>query len=78
VNATLDGLIFDFDLMIQREVVLDIHLHLMAQASTKLSEIRRVVSFPVAWPSAASIWPSTSLRHKPWRELDRRRRPGAG
>ena len=48
VNATLDGLIFDFDLMIQREVVLDIHLHLMAQASTKLSEIRRVVSFPVA------------------------------
>lgn len=48
VNTTLDGLIFDFDLLIRREVVLDIHLHLMAPRGTKLSEIRRVFSFPVA------------------------------
>jgi len=48
VNTTLDGLIFDFDLLIRREVVLDVHLHLMAPEGMKLSDIRRVFSFPVA------------------------------
>lgn len=48
VNATLDALLFDFDLFIQREVVLDVHLHLMAPHGTKLDEVRRVLSFPVA------------------------------
>ena len=32
VSATIDGLIHDVDLHIQREVVMDIHLHLMAPA----------------------------------------------
>jgi prephenate dehydratase len=48
VNVTLDGLIFDYDLRIQREVLLDIHLHLMASPGTKLGDIGRVCSFPVA------------------------------
>ena len=48
VRDTLDALIFDFDLLVQREVVLDVHLHLMAPRGTKLSEVRRVLSFPVA------------------------------
>ena len=48
VNTTLDGLIFDFNLLIRREVVLDIHLHLMAPDGTELSDVRRVYSFPVA------------------------------
>jgi prephenate dehydratase len=48
VNATLDGLVFDFDLLIQREVVLDVHLHLMARPGTTLGEVSAVVSFPVA------------------------------
>jgi prephenate dehydratase len=48
VPVTVDGLIFDFDLFIQREVVLDIHLHLMAPPGVTLSEVRRVVSFPHA------------------------------
>jgi prephenate dehydratase len=48
VRDTLDALVLDFDLLIQREVVLDIHLHLMAAPGTKLSEVRRVLSFPVA------------------------------
>jgi prephenate dehydratase len=48
VNATLDGLVFDYDLKIQREVVMDIHLHLMAPPGTELADIRRVDSFPVA------------------------------
>ncbi len=48
VNASLDALVFDHDLLIQREVVLDIHLQLMAPRTTSLADVRRVVSFPVA------------------------------
>jgi len=48
VSATIDGLIFDVDLYIQREVVMDIHLHLMAKPGTLISGIRRVSSYPHA------------------------------
>jgi prephenate dehydratase len=48
VNATLDGLVFDQDLLIQREVVADIHLHLVAPRGTRIADVRRVVSIPVA------------------------------
>jgi prephenate dehydratase len=48
VSATIDGLIFDVDLYIQREVVMDIHLHLMAKPGTTIGNIRRVSSYPHA------------------------------
>jgi prephenate dehydratase len=48
VSATIDGLIHDVDLHIQREVVMDIHLHLMAAPGTGLSDIRSVSSYPHA------------------------------
>jgi prephenate dehydratase len=48
VNATVDSLIFEVDLLIQREVVLDIHIHLAAPAGTELGAITRVLSFPHA------------------------------
>jgi prephenate dehydratase len=48
VSATIDGLIFDVDLYIQREVVMDIHLHLMAKPGVRLGEIKRVSSYPHA------------------------------
>jgi prephenate dehydratase len=48
VSATIDGLIFDVDLFIQREVVMDIHLHLMARPGTALADIARVSSYPHA------------------------------
>lgn len=48
VNATIDGLVFDVELLIVREVVLDIHLHLMAPPGTPRSEIHTVISFPHA------------------------------
>jgi prephenate dehydratase len=48
VSATIDGLIFDVDLYIQREIVMDIHLHLMAKPDTQISQIERVSSFPHA------------------------------
>ncbi len=48
VNITLDALAFDHDLLIQREVVLDIELNLMAKAGTDLGDITTVSSHPVA------------------------------
>jgi prephenate dehydratase len=48
VSATLDHLVFDVELYIQLEYVLDVHLHLLAPAGTELAAIRRVVSIPVA------------------------------
>ena len=48
VSATIDGLIFDVGLHIQREVVMDIHLHLMARPGTDLGQVRHVSSYPHA------------------------------
>jgi prephenate dehydratase len=48
VSATIDGLIHDVDLHIQREVVMDIHLHLMARPGTELADVRSVSSYPHA------------------------------
>jgi prephenate dehydratase len=48
VAATIDHLVFDADLLLQREVVLDVHLHLLAPPGVRLEDVRRVVSFPHA------------------------------
>ncbi len=48
VPATLDNLVFDTELLIQREVVLDVHLHLLAPPGTAMTDVRRVVSYPHA------------------------------
>ena len=48
VRDIVDSLLFDFDLRIQREVVLDIHLHLMAPPGTRLEDVERVASIPMA------------------------------
>ena len=52
VNVTQDALAFDFDFLIQREVVVNVQLDLMALPGTAtaedLSAIHTVLSFPVA------------------------------
>jgi prephenate dehydratase len=48
VNAAQDALVFDADLFIQREVVLPIHLDLMARPGVSLSDITHVMSYPHA------------------------------
>ena len=48
VNFTQDALVFDHDLLIQREVVLDIEHCLLARPGTSLSEVKMVLSIPVA------------------------------
>ena len=48
VNFTLDALAFDHDLVIVREVVLDIHMCLAARPGTSLDDVTEVLSIPVA------------------------------
>jgi prephenate dehydratase len=48
VNFTLDALAFDHDLMITRDVVLDIEHCLVARPGTKLADVKEVLSIPVA------------------------------
>jgi len=48
VNITLDTLAFELDLLIQREVLLDIHMNLMAVPGTTLADVGEIWSIPVA------------------------------
>jgi len=48
VNLTQDELAFNHDLLIQREVVLNIEHCLMAKAGTTLADIKVVLSIPIA------------------------------
>jgi len=48
VTETLDTLVFDTDLLIQREVVLGIRLNLLAPPGVAVEDVSRVVSYPVA------------------------------
>ncbi len=48
VSATIDPLIFDYELFVLREVILDIHLDLMAKPQTQMDQIRKVLSYPHA------------------------------
>jgi len=48
VNFTQDALAFDYDLLIQREIVLDIELCLVARPGDALEDVKVVLSLPVA------------------------------
>ena len=48
VRQVLDGLIFEHDLLIQREVVLSVRQNLLAPPGTTLADVKRVASFPDA------------------------------
>ena len=48
VNLTQDELAFSHDLLIQREVVLDIEHCLLAKPGTALADVKAVLSIPVA------------------------------
>lgn len=48
VNFTLDALAFDHDLLIVREVVLDIHLCLAARPGVKVGDVKEILSIPIA------------------------------
>jgi prephenate dehydratase len=48
VNVTLDTLTFDVDLNIQREVVISVQMNLLGMPGTRIEDIQRVASIPVA------------------------------
>ena len=48
VNFTQDALVFDYDLLIQREIVLDIEHCLLARKGVSVSDLEAIVSIPVA------------------------------
>lgn len=48
VNFTQDALAFDYDLLIQREIVIDIELCLLARPGVTIGDVREVHSIPVA------------------------------
>ncbi|MBW4030123.1 MAG: prephenate dehydratase [Acidobacteria bacterium] len=45
VSATIDGLVFDHDLVIEREIVLPIHMHLLARPGVVPAQVTRVSSY---------------------------------
>ena len=53
VNFTQDALIFDYDLLIQREVVLDIEHCLLGASGAGLGDVREIHSIPVATAQCA-------------------------
>jgi prephenate dehydratase len=55
VTETIDSLIFDYELSIEREVILDVHLQLMARPGTSISEITRIHSYPHALAQVRSF-----------------------
>jgi prephenate dehydratase len=48
VTATVDTLAFETSLVIQREVVMGVHMNLLAPSGVGLADVRRVLSIPVA------------------------------
>ena len=47
-TTTLDALVFEHELLIQREVVIDVHMQLLGPAGLELGDVRRVLAFPFA------------------------------
>lgn len=62
VNFTQDALVFDYDLVIQREIVLDIRHALLGASGTRLSEIGVLASIPVA-TAQCHAWLRRELRN---------------
>jgi prephenate dehydratase len=62
VNFTQDALIFDYELLIQREVVLDIEHCLLARKGTTLADVTTVHSIPIA-TAQCSGWLRKNLPH---------------
>jgi prephenate dehydratase len=67
VNFTLDALAFDHDLVIVREVVLDIHMCLAARPGVQIDDVKEILSIPVATAQCHRFLrehvPSADVRH---------------
>lgn len=61
VNFTQDALVFDYELLIQREIVLDIQHSLLTAPAASINDVRVVVSIPVA-TAQCHAWLRANLR----------------
>ena len=59
VTETLDALIFEYDFFIEREVILDVHLQLMAKRGATIPRITRIHSYPHALAQVRGFLAST-------------------
>jgi len=59
VRSVLDHLIFETELLIQREVVLPISQNVVAPPGTSLADVRRIVSFPDAMEQCREYFAAT-------------------
>lgn len=68
VNITSDTLVFDVDVLIQREVVIGIHQHLLAVPGTTLGQVQVVASIPVAIAQCHAFLTEhlPTAEHEPW------------
>ena len=48
VNVIQDALAFEVDLLIQREVVIPISMHILVQPGASLADVKQVISYPHA------------------------------
>ena len=48
VNASVDTMAFDVDVLVQRELLEPVSMNLLVRPGTQLADVRRVVSIPVA------------------------------
>jgi prephenate dehydratase len=60
VSATIDALLFDHDVLIEREIILPIHLQLMARAGVTLESVRTVASYSHALAQSRKFLASLS------------------
>jgi prephenate dehydratase len=60
VNSVIDALVFDCNVLVQREVLFEVTQNLLAPPGTDLTSIRRVVSFPNALGQCRR-WVGTNL-----------------
>ena len=65
VSATIDGLVFDHDLVILQEIVLPIHLHLLARPGVALDDIKSVRSYVHALAQVRVLRPRAGSRDGP-------------
>lgn len=66
VNATIDTLAFDAELLIQREVVININLNLLVQPGVRPEEIKHVRSFPMAYAQCRQYL----VNELPWASIE--------
>ena len=61
VNASVDTMAFDVDVLVQRELLEPVSMNLLVRPGTRLADVRRVVSIPVA-TAQCRTWLRANLR----------------